>query len=64
MINEIKKKISRKEKYSNRARYEVNCSVKEFEMISELSKLEGKKRNKVIIELVKKRLEELKEENK
>ena len=31
-------------------------------MINELGKLEGKKRNKVIIELVKKRLEELKEE--
>ena len=62
MTNEIKKKISRKEKYSNRARYEVNCSVTEFEMINELGRLEGKKRNKVIIDLVKKRLEELKEE--
>ena len=62
MTNEIKKKISRKEKYSNRARYEVNCSVAEFQMINELGRLEGKKRNKVIIELVKKRLQELKEE--
>ena len=62
MLNEIKKKINRKEKYSNRARYEINCSVAEFEMINELGRLEGKKRNKVIIELVKKRLQELKEE--
>ena len=62
MTNEIKKKISRKEKYRNRARYEINCSVEEFQMINELGRLEGKKRNKVIIELVKKRLEELKEE--
>ena len=59
MTNEIKRK---RKKYINRARYEVNCSVEEFQMISELSKLEGKKRNKVIIELVKKRLEELKED--
>ena len=60
MTNEIKRKRKR---YSNRARYEVNCSVEEFQMINELGRLEGKKRNKVIIELVKKRLEELKEEN-
>ena len=62
MTNEFKKKISRKEKYSNRARYEINCSVAEFEMINELGRLEGKKRNRVIIELVKKRLEEIKED--
>ena len=62
MTNEFNKKISRKEKYSNRARYEINCSVEEFQMINELGKLEGKKRNRAIIELVKKRLEELKEE--
>lgn len=55
MTNEIKKKRTR------RARYEVNCSMEEFQMINELGRLEGKKRNKVIIELVKKRLEELKE---
>ena len=61
MTNEIKKKISRKEKYSNRARYEVNCSVEEFQMINELGRLEGKKRNIAIIDLVKKRLEEIKE---
>ena len=61
MTNEFKKKISRKEKYSNRERYEVNCRVEELQMINELWILEGKKRNKVIIELVKKRLEELKE---
>ena len=59
MTNEIKRKRNR---YINRARYEVNCSVEEFQMINELSKLEGKKRNKVIIELVKKRLQELKGE--
>ena len=57
MTNEFKKKKS------GRARYEVNCSVEEFQMINELGRLEGKKRNKVIIELVKKRLQELKEEN-
>ena len=62
MTNEFKKKISRKEKYCNRARYEVNCSAEEFQMINELGRLEGKKRNKVIIELVKKRLQELKGE--
>ena len=61
MTNEIKRK---RKKYINRARYEVNCSVEEFQMINELGRLEGKKRNKVIIDLVKKRLEELKEENK
>ena len=55
MTNEIKKKKSR------RARYEVNCSVEEFQMINELGRLEGKKRNRAIIDLVKKRLEELKE---
>ena len=55
MTNENKKKRTR------RARYEVNCSVEEFQMINELGRLEGKKRNKVIIELVKRRLEELKE---
>ena len=60
MSNEIKRK---RKKYIGRARYEVNCSVEEFQMINELGRLEGKKRNKVIIELVKKRLEELKEEN-
>ena len=50
MTNEFKKKISRKEKYSNRARYEINCSVEEFQMINELGILEGKKRNRAIIE--------------
>ena len=58
MTNENKKKRTR------RARYEVNCSVEEFQMINELGRLEGKKRNKLIIELVKKRLEELKEGGK
>ena len=47
-----------------RHRFEVNGSEKEINLIKELAKLEGKKRNKVIIELVKKRLEELKENNK
>lgn len=59
MTNEIKRK---RKTYPDRARYEINCSVEEFQMINELGRLEGKKRNKVIIELVKKRLEELKEE--
>lgn len=49
-----------KKKYP-RHRYEVNCTEEELEMINELGRLEGKKRNKVIIELVKRRLEELKE---
>ena len=56
MTNEIKRK--------RRPRYEISCSEEDLKMVNELSKLEGKKRNKVIIELVKKRLEELKEENK
>ena len=55
MTNENKKKRTR------RARYEINCSEKELEMINELGKLEGKKRNKAIIDLIKARLEELKE---
>ena len=32
-----------------RHRYEVNCSEEEINLIKELSKLEGKKRNKMII---------------
>ena len=47
-----------------RHRFEVNASEKDINLIKELAKLEGKKRNKVIIELVKKRLQELKENNK
>lgn len=47
-----------------RHRYEVNCSEEEINLIKELSKLEGKKRNKMIIDLVKRRLEELKEGGK
>ena len=52
-----------KKKYP-RYRYEVSCTEEELEMINELGRLEGKKRNKVIIELVKRRLEDLKENNK
>lgn len=44
-----------------RFRYEVNCSKEDVELIKQLAKLEGKKRNKMIIDLVKRRLEELKE---
>ena len=47
-----------------RFRYEVNCTEEELNLIKELSKIEGKKRNKMIIDLVKRRLEELKENNK
>ena len=52
-----------KKKYP-RHRYEVSCTEEELEMINELGRLEGKKRNKVIIELVKRRLEELREGGK
>ena len=51
-----------KKKYP-RYRYEVSCTEEELKMINELGRLEGKKRNRAIIELVKKRLEEI-EENK
>ena len=45
-----------------RYRFEVNASEKEINLIKELAKLEGKKRSKMVIDLVKRRLEELKEE--
>ena len=45
-----------------RHRFEVNASEKEINLIKELAKLDGKKRSIMIIELVKKRLQELKEE--
>ena len=54
-MSEIKKR-------KRRARYEINCSEEELEMINKLGRLEGKKRNKAIIDLIKARLEELKEE--
>ena len=45
-----------------RHRFEVNASEKEINLIKELAKLEGKKtKSKMIIDLVKKRLEEIKE---
>ena len=44
-----------------RHRFEVNASEKDIILIKELAKLEGKKRSKMIIDLVKKRLEEIKE---
>ena len=47
-----------------RHRFEVNASEKEINLIKELAKLEGKKRSTMIIDLVKKRLEELKEVQK
>ena len=53
-MSEIKKR-------KRRARYEINCSEEELEMINKLGRLEGKKRNKAIIDLIKARLEELKE---
>ena len=43
------------------ARFELTCSEKEKALIYELAELEGKKKNQMIIELVKRRLEELKE---
>ena len=46
-----------------RHRFEVNASEKDINLIKKLAKLEGKKRSKMIIELVKKRLEEI-ENNK
>ena len=45
-----------------RHRFEVNASETDINLIKELSKLEGKKRSKMIIDLVKRRLEELKED--
>ena len=54
MTNETKKR-------KRRPRYEISCSEEELKMINELSKLENKRRNIIVIELVKKRLEELKE---
>lgn len=52
------------DKKKRRPRYEITCSEDEFQMINELGRLEGKKRNRAIIELVKRRLEELKQSNK
>ena len=47
-----------------RHRFEVNASEKDINLIKELAKLEGSKsKSKMIIELVKKRLEEI-ENNK
>lgn len=47
-------------KRKRRPRYEISCSEEELNMINELSKLEGKRRNVIVVELVKKRLQELK----
>ena len=45
-----------------RHRFEVNASEENINLIKELAKLEGSKsKSKMIIDLVKKRLEEIKE---
>lgn len=51
-------------KKQRRPRYEITCSKEELEMLNELSKLMKKKRNRILIELAKDKLEELKENNK
>ena len=43
------------------ARFELTCSEKEKALIYELAELEGKKKNQMIIDLIKTRLEEIKE---
>ena len=45
-------------------RLELTCSYEEKEMINELAKIQKKKRNQAIIDLVKEKLIELKEGGK
>lgn len=54
-------KVHDKYRKSRPARFELTCSDDEKALIYELADLEGKKKNQMIIDLIKKRLEELKE---
>ena len=45
------------------SRFELTCSEEEKNMIYELAELLGKKKNQMIIDMIKRRLKELKEEN-
>ena len=55
-------KVHDKNRKTRPARFELTCSEKEKASIYELAELEGKKKNQMIIDLIKARLEELKEE--
>ena len=44
------------------ARFELTCSEEEKTMIYELAELLGKKKNQMIIDMIKRRLEEIKED--
>lgn len=55
-------KVHDKNRKTRPARFELTCSEKEKALIYELAELEGKKKNQMIIDLIKARLEELKEE--
>ena len=55
-------KVHDKNRKTRPARFELTCSEKEKALIYELAELKGKKKNQMIIDLIKARLEELKEE--
>ena len=55
-------KVHDKYRKTRPARFELTCSEKEKALIYELAELEGKKKNQMIIDLIKARLEEIKEE--
>ena len=56
--------VREKNRKTRPTRLEITCSYEEKDLINKLAEIEGKKRNQLIIDMVKEKLEELKEGEK